>query len=56
MYNAHCADLGGPLHDYIAITYGIVRDAILNELENFHVVTGLVPDLMHNILEGKKAY
>lgn len=24
----------------------------MNELNYFHVVTGLVPDIMHNILEG----
>lgn len=52
MYTAHCADLGGPLHDHVAITYGIVRNSILNSLNHFHVVTGLVPDIMHNILEG----
>ena len=53
IYEAHCASLGGPLNDHIATTYGIVRNSVLNELNYFHVVTGLVPDIMHNILEGK---
>lgn len=52
MYDIHCAGLGGPLNDHISTTYGIVRNSILNRLGYFHVVTGLVPDLMHNILEG----
>ena len=51
-YEAHCADLGGPLNDHIATTFGIVRNSILNNLNFFHVTSGLVPDIMHNILEG----
>ena len=51
-YEAHCADLGGPLNDHIATTFGIVRNSILNKLSYFHVTYGLVPDIMHNILEG----
>lgn len=50
-YIEHCADLGGPLHDHVATTYGVVRNCILNNLTYFHVTTGLVPDIMHNILE-----
>lgn len=52
LYKVHVSDLHGPLHDHIAVTYGIVRNSILNELGHFHVVTGLVPDIIHNILEG----
>ena len=51
--NAHCDSLGGPLNDHIATTFGVVRKSILNDLNHFHVVTGLVPDIMHNILEGE---
>ena len=32
--------------------YGIVNDSILNELAYFHVIGGLAPDVMHDILEG----
>ena len=52
IYLAHCAELGGPLHDHIATTYGVAGNSILNDLDFFHVTTGLVPDIMHNILEG----
>ena len=53
IYDAHCASLGGPHHDHIATTFGIARNSILNKLNYFHVVDGLVPDIMHNILEGR---
>ena len=48
----HVADLHGPLHDHIATTYGVVEESILNECRYFHVVDGLVPDIMHDLLEG----
>ena len=46
------ADLCGPLCEHIATTYGIVEQTILNECRYFHVVDGLVPDVMHDLLEG----
>lgn len=52
----HCDRLGGPLHDHVATTYGIHRDSILNESEYFHVTEGLVPDVMHDVLEGCAPY
>ena len=55
MYNEHCRGLNGLLKDHISITYGISKKSILNDLQHFHVVTGLVPDIMHNILEGNGA-
>lgn len=48
----HVADLTGPLHGHIATTYGVSEKSILNESVYFHVVTGLVPDVMHDVLEG----
>lgn len=37
--------------------YGINRDSILNELKYFHVCSGaLLPDIMHDILEGALQY
>ena len=56
IYSAHVADLNGPLHDHIATTYGVSRNSILNNLTYFHIVNGLVPDIMHNILEGMLLY
>jgi len=45
----HCSDLDGPLHDHFATTYGISCDSILNK-SFFHVVDGMIPDVMHDIL------
>ena len=52
----HCSDLGGPLHDHYATTYGLHRDSSLNALRFFHVTEGLVPDIMHDCLEGCVQY
>ena len=48
----HCADLSGPLHSHIAKTYGVTNNAVLNSCSYFHVIDGIVPDIMHDILEG----
>ena len=52
MYNSHCEALRGPLHDHMATTYGVVCNSVLNMCQYFHVTTGMVPDIMHDILEG----
>ncbi len=49
---AQCASLGGHLHEHYATTYGLHRDTILNTSRYFHVTEGLVPDIMHDVLEG----
>ena len=36
----------------MATTYGVVRDPILNTLRYFHTTEGLLPDIMHDVLEG----
>ena len=51
-YQSHVSDLNGPLQSHIATTYGITNSSILNSSRYFHVVDGLVPDIMHDILEG----
>lgn len=48
----HCEALGGLLHDHFATTYGLHRDSILNTSRYFHITEGLVPDIMHDVLEG----
>lgn len=48
--------LGGPLHDHFATTYGLHRNSILNTSAYFHVTDGLVPDVMHDCLEGCLPY
>ena len=52
----HCSHLGGLLHDHYATTYGLHRDSSLNSLRYFHVTEGLVPDIMHDCLEGCVQY
>lgn len=49
---SHITDLNGPLHSHIATTYGVTGDSILNSSRYFHVVDGLAPDIMHDLLEG----
>ena len=51
-----CASLSGPLKEHFATTYGLHRDSILNTSRFFHVTEGLVPDIMHDVLEGCLAY
>jgi hypothetical protein len=41
--------LAGPAPEYIATTYGVVFDSILNRSKYFHVVDGLAPDVMHDV-------
>lgn len=52
MHTSHCTHLEGPLHDHFATTYGVSCKSILNESQFFHVVDSLIPDIMHDILEG----
>ena len=52
----HCSALGGPLHNHYATTYGLHRDSSLNTLQYFHVTEGLIPDIMHDCLEGCVQY
>lgn len=48
----HCRDLTGSLNNHYATTYGLHRDSSLNSLLYFHVNEGLIPDVMHDCLEG----
>ncbi len=52
IYHHHCESLGGPLYEHMATTYGMWRNSELNRLKYFHVTTGMVSDIMHDILEG----
>ena len=53
---SHCQQLNGPLHEHISTTYGVTKDSIPNSSRFFHVCDGLVPDIMHDILEGSLQY
>ena len=52
MYERHCSSLSGPAHAIVTTTYGVKQNSILNNLEYFHVTSGLPPDIMHNFFEG----
>jgi hypothetical protein len=52
-HDEYCASLKiAALNKHIAKLYGILFDSILNELKYFHVIGGLTPDVMHDLLEG----
>ena len=56
-HKQHCALLEDDDTGEISKQYGINRNSILNELSYFHVCNGsLVPDVMHDILEGALQY
>lgn len=40
------------LYAHTSRLYGIKENSILNKLEYFHVIGGLPPDIMHDLLEG----
>ena len=56
LHDLHCGRLGGAMDDHIATTYGIARKSILNTSRYYHVVDGLPPDCMHDVLEGVLPY
>ena len=51
-HTQQCSNIGGTLHKHYSTTYGIHCNSILNQSLYFHVVEGLVPDVMHDVLEG----
>ena len=54
MHNKHCKELSGPasLRDHNATTNGVIQNFSLNNSNFFHVIDGMAPDVMHDILEG----
>lgn len=54
-HDVHCqqVELYG---EHFSRTYGINKKSILNQSSFFHVVDGLPPDAMHDILEGVLQY
>jgi hypothetical protein len=51
-HTAHCSSLTGPLREHYSTNFGINHDSILNTSRYFHVTEGLVPDAVHDLLEG----
>lgn len=54
MHDKHCEEIqsGNVLQQHNATTNGVERSSILNTSKYFHVVDGMPPDIMHDILEG----
>ena len=51
-HSHQCSALSGPLYEHNSTAFGLTRDSILNSSQYFHVTEGLVPDAMHDVLEG----
>lgn len=39
-------------NEKLSTEYGLNRDAALNTLQSYHVIDGLPPDILHDVLEG----
>lgn len=53
MHEDHCKLIGiESLEQHYSKLYGINHRSIFNDLKYFHVIGGLPPDIMHDILEG----
>ena len=48
----HCQRLNTNYAEHFQKLYGINFDSVLNELQYFHVIGGMVPDVLHDVLEG----
>ena len=56
-HDYHCSLLTGVLAETDSVTYGVNYKSVLNNLEDFHVCDGQVPqDMMHVLLEGVIPY
>uniref|UniRef100_A0A1X7UN37 Uncharacterized protein n=1 Tax=Amphimedon queenslandica TaxID=400682 RepID=A0A1X7UN37_AMPQE len=55
-YSCHSSFLKCPLQNHAVKTYGIARESISTNSKYFHVVDGLVLDVMHDVLEGCVPY
>ena len=55
-HSHQCSSLLGPLYEHNSTAFGLTRDSILNTSQYFHVTEGLVPDAMHDVLEGSLAF
>ena len=55
-HTKHIQSLTGSARDHMSTAYGVKEDSILNSSNYFHVVDGLCPDIMHDVLEGILAY
>ena len=55
LHRSHLNDLNDDDGTY-SIEYGVTRRSVLMDLRYFNVCEGLLPDVMHDILEGCLQY
>ena len=56
-YRYHCSLLSGVLREVDSVTYGVNYESVLNQLDDFDVGNGQLPqDVMHILLEGVLPY
>lgn len=56
-HNQQCAEIEQDATNSLSVEYGINTTCILNGLKYFHTCNGaLIPDIMHDILEGGLQY
>lgn len=61
-HSQHCEileipELTASERNHFSLTYGVNRHALLDSLQYFSVASGaLVPDIMHDVLEGALPY
>ena len=56
-YRYHCSLLSGVLREVDSVTYGVNNESVLNQLDDFDVGGGQLPqDIMHILLEGVLPY
>ena len=53
----HCSLLSGVLREVDSVTYGVNNESVLNQLDDFDVGGGQLPqDIMHILLQGVLPY
>ena len=56
-YRYHCSLLSGVLREVDSVIYGVNNESVLNQLDDFDVGGGQLPqDIMHILLEGVLPY
>lgn len=51
-HELHCESLDTTLTKHFSTLYGIRSKSVFSPLKYFHIIGGLVPDIMHDLLEG----
>uniref|UniRef100_A0A1X7V4A6 Uncharacterized protein n=1 Tax=Amphimedon queenslandica TaxID=400682 RepID=A0A1X7V4A6_AMPQE len=55
-YHIRALKTNSATHEHISKSFGINEDSVLHKSTYFHITEGLVPDIMHDVLEGCLPY